>query len=96
MQNLISFLMVLIFFENFEKFSYGAFYHLSKMFLQGTFGVWTADEGEGECKMQNLISFFMVLIIYQKCPFKEHLFLAGYAQSSVPGVVNPNKNQRKI
>ena len=30
------FLMVLIFFENFEKFSSGEFYHLSKMSLQGT------------------------------------------------------------
>ena len=36
LQNFISLLMVLIFFENFEKFSYGAFYHLSKMSLQGT------------------------------------------------------------
>ena len=36
MQNFISFLMVLIFFENFEKFSKGVFDHLSKMSLQGT------------------------------------------------------------
>ena len=36
MQNFMSFLMVLIFFENFEKFSKGAFYHLSKMSLEGT------------------------------------------------------------
>ena len=36
MQNFISFLMVLIFLENFEKISKGAFYHLSKMSLQGT------------------------------------------------------------
>ena len=27
-------------------------------------------------------------IIYQKCPFKGQLFLAGYAQSSVPGKLN--------
>ena len=47
MQNFISFLMVLIFFENFEKF------------LRVRF------------------------IIYQKCPFKGQLSLAGYAQSSV-------------
>ena len=35
MQNFISFLMELILFEHFENFSYGAFYHLSKMSLQG-------------------------------------------------------------
>ena len=47
--------------------------------------------------MQNFISFFMVLIffenlenfrarliIYQKCPSKRQLFLAGYAQIFVP------------
>ena len=37
MQNFISFLIVLIFFENFEGEIYkGAFYHLFKMSLQGT------------------------------------------------------------
>ena len=36
MQNFISFFMALFFFENFENFSYGAFYLLSKMSLQGT------------------------------------------------------------
>ena len=55
-----------------------------------------------ECKMQNFISFLMVLIcfenfgnfswgnfiIYQTCPFKGQLSLAGYAQSSVPGELN--------
>ena len=35
MQNFITFLMMQIFFENFEKFSKGVFY-LSKMSLQGT------------------------------------------------------------
>ena len=37
MQNFISLLMVLIFFENFEFFS-GKIYHLSKMSLHGTIG----------------------------------------------------------
>ena len=36
MQNFISFLMMLIVFENFENFSKGSVYHLSKMSLQGT------------------------------------------------------------
>ena len=52
-----------------------------------------------ECEMQNFISFLMDIIffesfenfhgahfiIYQKCPLKGQLSLAGYAQSSVPG-----------
>ena len=36
MQNFISFHIVVIFFENCEKFSQGKVYHLSKMSLQGT------------------------------------------------------------
>ena len=36
MQNFISFLMALIFFENFENFSLGIIRSLSKMSLQGT------------------------------------------------------------
>ena len=36
MQNFISFLMALIFFENFENFSLGIITSLSKMSLQGT------------------------------------------------------------
>ena len=35
--------------------------------------------------MLRKLKFRNRLIIYQKCPFKEQLSLASYAQSSVPG-----------
>ena len=34
------------------------------------------------------LKFANHFIIYQKCPFKGQLCLAGYAQSSVPGELN--------
>ena len=51
-----------------------------------------------ECKMQNFISFLMVLIIflrvrfiiYERCPFKGQLSLAGYAESSIPEKLRTN------
>ena len=45
MQNFISFLMVLIVFENFENCSWGSFYHLSICFFKGQLSLVGYAEG---------------------------------------------------
>ena len=49
-------------------------------------------QNEEETGMQDAEFYqlsYQLYIIYQTCPFKVQLSLAGYAQSSVPGELNP-------
>ena len=74
MQNFISFLMVLIFFENFENFSQGASYHLLKCPFKGQLSLagYAQSSVPGELsQMYNTVIFILIPSVH-RTPRKPH------------------------